>query len=259
MTYPTRQNHMLPIGSWISDDERAKLELKAQLLSSLLATIHGDGGHHEVERGTEKAVADATSRVVNTKFRLDEPESVMSCGHAARYLSDTIMNDDGSWLCYKCYYYDELKRHEQMLEAKSRIQMLEAMLGEYDMDDVNKELADARSVSEKYNALEAVMPHCGHKARYVVSADEGTSYCLMCEYAARQMRVFYDESKSTPTNQLRNALVYIENRSDAYAVCKKGTCPECDLLYEICDVARKSLGLTHYARRATLKNKKRSR
>ena len=28
--------------------------------------------------------------------------------------------------------------------------------------------------------------HCGHDPRFVVSADEGTAYCAMCELEAKQ-------------------------------------------------------------------------
>lgn len=58
----------------LSDDERAELERKGELLSNLLAVIHGDGGHYEAEHGTAKAVEDAITRVINTKSSLDEAE-----------------------------------------------------------------------------------------------------------------------------------------------------------------------------------------
>jgi hypothetical protein len=36
---------------------------------------------------------------------------------------------------------------------------------------------------------EELQPHCGHPMSAVVSSDEGTSYCAMCEAAARVMQV----------------------------------------------------------------------
>jgi hypothetical protein len=39
------------------------------------------------------------------------------------------------------------------------------------------------------------MPACGHPARYAYTADEGTSYCVMCELEAAKIRIqeFIDE------------------------------------------------------------------
>jgi hypothetical protein len=45
-----------------------------------------------------------------------------------------------------------------------------------DADEAEKELAE-------YRSLDTLMS-CGHAKRYVVSADEGTSYCAMCELDA---------------------------------------------------------------------------
>ena len=40
---------------------------ESRLLSNLLAVIHGDGGHHEAEVGTEQAVADAIEKWHETR------------------------------------------------------------------------------------------------------------------------------------------------------------------------------------------------
>lgn len=43
-------------------------------LSSLLARIHGDGGHYEDEHGTEQAAADADVKIVKLRAALQEYE-----------------------------------------------------------------------------------------------------------------------------------------------------------------------------------------
>ena len=44
-----------------------KLRESSSPLSNLLAVIHGDGGHHEAEVGTEQAVADAIEKWYKTR------------------------------------------------------------------------------------------------------------------------------------------------------------------------------------------------
>jgi len=41
--------------------------------------------------------------------------------------------------------------------------------------------------------------------------------------------------------KLLEALRYIENETDAYAVCEPGTCKDCDLLIKLREVARSAL------------------
>jgi len=73
------------------------LEADAQRLSNLLARIHRDGGHYEVEHGTDKAVADADLKVAQAYADLFElqqtatsDEWLANCPQSVRDLANKI-------------------------------------------------------------------------------------------------------------------------------------------------------------------------
>lgn len=63
--------------SWDIDQEEAEECYRERVsceasLGELLATIHRDGGHYQIEHGTEKAVRDAIDIVLSMRARLDD-------------------------------------------------------------------------------------------------------------------------------------------------------------------------------------------
>jgi hypothetical protein len=71
---------------------------------------------------------------------------------------------------------DDICDRQALIEANELISALQ--------NEIASLREDRGDLLLQVNAYNTLMP-CGHLARYAVTADEGTSFCLMCEYEAK--------------------------------------------------------------------------
>ena len=75
--------------------------------------------------------------------------------------------------CMQFAWDEEAFTRDTLIEANELIANLQ--------NEIASLREDRGDLLLQVNAYNTLMP-CGHLARYAVTADEGTSFCLMCEY-----------------------------------------------------------------------------
>jgi hypothetical protein len=88
-----------------------------------------------------------------------------------------------------------------------------------EIEFLGKVRASQREMIKELTDLDALMS-CGHKKRYVVSADEGTSYCMECAYEGeireREKYFFENQASMAENSRLGAQLHTLQAALDGY-------------------------------------------
>lgn len=107
-----------------------------------------------------------------------EPMSDIDAGLACMHKINDVESADFMFChCMQFVWDEEAFTRDALTEANVLIANLQNKI-----ESLREDRGDLLLQVNAYNTL---MP-CGHLARYAVTADEGTSFCLMCEYEARR-------------------------------------------------------------------------